>query len=632
MSKTEALSAPPATAQRIEPKDLCSNQAALVQRALGLLGIEDLVLIVHDASFPAGDAWDLGRGSPYGEAGRSFLRFVAELGFTGVQLGPQGMTSHDNASPYDGTVFSRGILSIDFSATALDDAAADLPPTACYAEAYARAHGLLARLHEKLVAARRAGEAWAAALDRDLSAFREAHASWLVPDALYAALFEVNGRRDFSAWPAEQRDLWLQPEPHRAALVERLTTRHGEAIERYALGQLVAHEQHASLRAELARSGLELFGDLQVGYSRQDSWRHRAAFLPDYAMGAPPSRSNPEGQPWGFPVLDPSRYGTLAAPGPALALLLARIDKSLREYDRVRVDHPHGLVCPWVYRADAPDPLAAVQNGARLFSSPDVPEHPELARFAIPSAAQLDRSLPRFHDGVVRELDAAQVDRYAILFDAVCERARVLGRGAQAFLCEVLSTQPNELAAVMRRFGMGRFRITQKANVRDPADVYRGENAQPADWVMLGNHDTPSIWAVAERWQDAGAREADYLATRLGADARLFDPRRADPRALVEAKAAELFLGPARHVMIFWCDLFGEHRPYNQPGTVGEHNWSLRLLADYRGDYARKLATKEAISLPRVLALALRAKRGGSHEAQAVIRRLEALTDHTPGP
>ena len=57
-------------------------------------------------SFPAG-ADDAGRGTPYSDAGRAFFGFARALGFTGVQLGPQGLTSRDNPSPYDAMLFSR---------------------------------------------------------------------------------------------------------------------------------------------------------------------------------------------------------------------------------------------------------------------------------------------------------------------------------------------------------------------------------------------------------------------------------------------------------------------------------------------------------------------------------------------
>ena len=71
---------------------------------------------------------------------------------------------------------------------------------------------------------------------------------------------------------------------------------------------------------------------------------------------------------------------------------------------------------------------------------------------------------------------------------------------------------------------------------------------------------------------------------------------------------AELFLGPARNVSVFFADLFGETQLYNQPGTVGEHNWTLRVPPDYEALYARRVRCGEALGIQRVLALALEAK------------------------
>ena len=39
-------------------------------------------------------------------------------------------------------------------------------------------------------------------------------------------------------------------------------------------------------------------------------------------------------------------------------------------------------------------------------------------------------------------------------------------------------------------------------------DVYRGENARAADWIMVGNHDTPPIWQLVESWQRDGGADA----------------------------------------------------------------------------------------------------------------------------
>ena len=99
-----------ATAGRGRMGAKVSSQHELTLAALQALGIERLVLAIHDVSFPSRPEEDVGRGSPYSAGGHDFLAFVRELGFDGVQLGPQGQTSPGNASPYDGSVFSKSVL------------------------------------------------------------------------------------------------------------------------------------------------------------------------------------------------------------------------------------------------------------------------------------------------------------------------------------------------------------------------------------------------------------------------------------------------------------------------------------------------------------------------------------------
>lgn len=131
---------------------------------------------------------------------------------------------------------------------------------------------------------------------------------------------------------------------------------------------------------------------------------------------------------------------------------------------------------------------------------------------------------------------------------------------------------------------------------------------------MLGNHDTRPVAVLAEGWIASGraGRHAAYLAGRVLAAGEPREPwiRRVagDAGELVQAQAADLFVGPARQVLIFFTDLFGEREPYNVPGTVSEANWSLRLPADFRTLYRRRLAERRAIDLPRALARALRSK------------------------
>jgi 4-alpha-glucanotransferase len=627
-----------------------------IREALRVLGVRRLLLGIHDPAFPCRPEEDIGRGSPYSAGSREFLAFIRALGFTGVQLGPQGMTSPTNPSPYDGTLFSRNPLSLAplpltteswgklLGRETLRELADGRPPAALrrVAQEYTglARHRILQEAWPRFQARAAAGEL--PDIAREFAQFRKKNGGWLVRDGLYEALRHQYGGRNWRDWqgPASRidRELWF-PTPDdagkTAARRRALFAEHREALAFHAFVQFLLDRQHQELRRYAHHLELELFGDLQIGFSGRDAWFAHSFLLPGYVLGAPPSRTNPEGQPWNYPVLDPGRYfaGAGDRPGPATRFLRHRLLRMFREFDGLRIDHPHGLVCPWVYRAGQADPPAAVQNGARLFASPDLPEHPELARFAIPRPDQLNRQLPRHADDWVRTLEPEQVERYALLFDLIVEAAGRNGKDEQAIICEILSTQPYPIQRIMERHGLGRFRVTQKADLDNPADVYRGENARPEDWIMLGNHDTPPIRLLAEQWCASGAsrRQAAYLALRLHPAPEERETwiaeLAADPGELVQAKAADLFAGPAANVMIYFTDLLGMTQPYNRPGTVSDENWSLRITGDFARAYRERLADNRAINIPRALALAVRA-RGQLEKHGRLLAQLERLAAH----
>jgi hypothetical protein len=84
----------------------------------------------------------------------------------------------------------------------------------------------------------------------------------------------------------------------------------------------------------------------------------------------------------------------------------------------------------------------------------------------------------------------------------------------------------------------------------------------------------------------------------------------------VQAKLADLFVGPACNVMVFFTDALGLEEVYNRPGVVDDVNWSLRISADFRREHEARVGEGAAMDLPRVLARALRARGAafaGSH-------------------
>src|SRR5204862_1000612 len=131
---------------------------------------------------------------------------------------------------------------------------------------------------------------------------------------------------------------------------------------------------------------------------------------------------------------------------------------------------------------------------------------------------------------------------------------------------------------------------------------------------MVGTHDTESIWRVAERWAASGMSEqrAAYLASRLvpdvGTRPRWIAQMAASPQALARAQLADLFVGPARNVMVFFSDLLGLKEIYNRPGTISPENWSVRVPHDFLQAHATGVAEGTAFDLPAALARAIRAQ------------------------
>ncbi|MFZ5832482.1 MAG: 4-alpha-glucanotransferase, partial [Planctomycetota bacterium] len=515
---------------------LANYPKQLVADALAMLGVRRLAIGIHDQSFPSSPDEDFGRGSPYSRAGRRFLEFVRELGFNAIQFGPQGKTTRGDPSPYNSAAFAKNVLSL--SPLTLTEDAEELFESHAVQELAA----IVDRSRERSAVHDRAhadhAAAWDAAQDlldlanshfrsgttESVAGVRKAFAQfvaskqaaaidWFTRDCLFEALSQRAGTDDWTRWgeckgmlPIDQR--LFAPDAGEAAdcraRIDELKHEESAAMERAAFGQFLVHRQHERLRRGAGELGLALLGDLQIGYSHQDCWSWRSLFLKGYLLGAPPSRTNPEGQPWGYPVLDPRLTRSLGASrsssaGPALRFIWARAEKLFSEFDGLRIDHPQGWVCPWVYRSNTPDPFEAVRGGARLYSSPNFPDHPELSEFSIVEPEQLnpDPRCTRYDDAQVRDLRPEQIDRFAVPLDVILECAAAAGRQRSDVLCEVLSTWPMPLKAVMTARGLGRFCVTQKADAKNPLDVYRSENTAPSDWIMVGNHDTRPIWRIA---------------------------------------------------------------------------------------------------------------------------------------
>ncbi|MEZ5583362.1 MAG: 4-alpha-glucanotransferase [Candidatus Competibacteraceae bacterium] len=259
-----------------------------ITEGLRVLGVDNLFLQIHDPSFPRFDSEEIGRGSPYTRGAAGFLKRVRNVGFNGLQLGPQGITSADNPSPYDGTFFSRSPLSISLmdlqhygllTAAQLDDILSQRPADrqrVHYRSAFEITQAALNSAYEAFSQQRDRQEPRARWLAKRLADFRIANADWLERDALYAALTEVHQGRCWQEWidaagrPHSDQRLWGSTPGEEHALQNqrnRLASIHAASMERYTLIQLIAHEQHDRFRSLCAELGLKMprrFADRHV--------------------------------------------------------------------------------------------------------------------------------------------------------------------------------------------------------------------------------------------------------------------------------------------------------------------------------------------------------------------------------
>lgn len=633
-----------------------SSKSTLIKQALKRLGIDRFVLSIHDQSFPSFPDEDIGRGSPYSRGGRDFLKFIQQLGFTIVQLGPQGKTSREDISPYNSTIFSRNILSL--SPSLLCESLPELLNCDEFNEilvgykdrlnvsdsfvdsinSYDISKKVISTVYNNFLKSKNTNTSLVSKFHSYIQKQNQTNINWFERDSIYEALTNLYKTDDWTLWNGPDRtfiDSHLyrnsekEKKPVKIKRIENIKEEYFSIIEQFALGQFLLEEQHESVRNEAHKIGLHFYGDLQIGFSHQDIWSWDELFLPRYLLGAPPSRSNIEGQPWGYPVLNPELYFTPDRKiGPALQLVLERVKKLLNEFDGLRIDHPHGLVCPWVYRIDIDNPYTAVQNGARLFSSPNLADHPDLKKFSIVREDQLnpDPNYLRYGEQWEQNFTEEQVNQYATVIDLILNEAYAHNLQKEDILCEVLSTWPNPLRAVMTNRNLGRFCVTQKTDPNNPTDIYRRENTGPQDWIMAGNHDTkPLLLLIKEKtstpWYTARSK---LLASELSSekDRESFIQSLRDPYKFRDAMLTELFLGPARNVSMFFPDLFGMEQIYNKPGIIDDLNWKLRITPDYKEIYNEKIRTGEAPDLARVLSTALSVRFNENEEVKNLAEKL----------
>ena len=169
--------------------------------------------------------------------------------------------------------------------------------------------------------------------DPDYQAFLEKNKYWLTPYATFRAIKDLLGEGPWQEWP----DAYARFSPGLARRVEL-----ADGVDRHRKLQYEFQREWDELRAYANERGVKIVGDMPMYVSGDsaDVWAERDIFELDekgYAQvqaGCPGDGFDPEGQLWGNPTY---RWDVLAARG--YGWWLARLERAVKTYDYVRLDH-----------------------------------------------------------------------------------------------------------------------------------------------------------------------------------------------------------------------------------------------------------------------------------------------------
>lgn len=598
----------------------------VVQKALKVLGKKHLALIIHSNSFPSLPEEDTGFGTANSTRGREVIDFVSGI-FNSIQLGPAGKTKYCDASPYTSTIFSNNPLFIDLKQLTTDrwenilsiatfneiveNNSNKNTSKTYYSYIYKAQHTALKEAYENFK--NLDSKKW----EKHFENYKRENSFWLEKDALYEALSIEHNNDYWPLWHSKKDKNLFNPKSIEEKMeygerIKEIESKYTDEINFYAFCQFVAYRQIEATKEYALSKNIKMIADRQVAFSDRDCWAYQALFLEGWLLGCPPDYFSADGQAWGFPVMDPEKLfnddGSLGEGG---QLMKALFNKMFKENPGgVRIDHIVGLIDPWVYKTGH---KPKIEEGAgRLYSSP---EHPELAKFAIPTMDDLNFGVDADKEQRVHKLNDKQIKLYGRLIEnIVIAAAKEEGLNKDAIVCEDLGTLTKPVDAVMKKYDLQGMKLTQFVVPEKYDHPYRCKNTEKRCWVMVGTHDNQPI----SMWADnlINSHEGYLHARNLVEDLFSYEQNKDDVIVeltndadfLAQSKFVELFASEAENVQLFFTDYFGIKEVYNRPGTSGDENWSLRLPNNFEEVFCNNLKSNKALNLPLILEFAIKAR------------------------
>ena len=524
---------------------------------------------------------------------REFIDWIAEIGFTLVQLLPINETGADN-SPYN-AISSMAIepttlhlapgspedLTRNDFADSLSDI--DLAGLRRGPVKYRQVKKLKQRILEKAFAN------FSACADEkrqsEFKRFCEEELSWLRDYALFRVLIEQHkGSAAWDQWPPQHQTIekarnWLRdlPQEKQPAVTRRLDF--------FCYVQWIAHQQWRNVKTHAEQRGVALMGDIPFGvsYYSADVFSRADELLLDWFGGAPPEPHFKDdaftqkwGQNWGVPLY---RWAAMRANN--FQWWRERVRATRQIFHLFRIDHVQGFYRIYAF------PWRPQRNKAFL----PLDQHQMLERTGgrSPHFVPRDDDTPENCDANKRE-----GEEYLRVILQEAGAARVVG--------EDLGVVPDYVRPNLGSLGIAGFKIPQW-EVRHGV-IISGDRYERLSVATYATHDHQPIRAL---WEEAIERPGsdkgqqarvtlEKIALFAGLDTNsqgtTFPPPPSQSAAdwklpLFDQLDYEKHFYPAIIEALFSCnswiaivmitDLLARTYRFNVPGTKANLNWTRRI-------------------------------------------------------
>src|SRR6266480_3850887 len=503
---------------------------------------------------------------------REFIDWIAEIGFTLVQLLPINETGADN-SPYNAisamaieptTVQLAPGSPEDLTRNDFARSLSEINPAGLRRGRikYRQVKELKQRILEKAFA-----NFLARADEKRQSEFRrfcEEESSWLHDYALFRVLMEQNkGSAAWDQWPPQHQTIesarnWLRDlsQEKQPAVTRRLDF--------FCYVQWIAHQQWRDVKAHAEQRSVALMGDIPFGvsYYSADVFSRPNEFLLDWFGGAPPEPyfkddafTQKWGQNWGIPLY---RWSVMRANN--FQWWRERVRGTRRIFHLFRIDHVQGFYRVYAF------PWRAQRNKEFL----PLDHHQMLGQTGgrAPHFVPRDDETPEH-----REANKHEGEEYLRVIMDEAGAARVAG--------EDLGVVPDYVRPSLRSLGIAGFKIPQW-EMRDgliiPGNTY--DRLSVATYATHDHEPIRALWEQARELPEPGTGKQaqatlEKIAIFAGANSEIeqLDYEKDFYRPIMEA----LFGCNSWIAIVMITDLLARKYRFNVPGTKANRNWTRRI-------------------------------------------------------